>query len=59
MYNYSRLCQIWAAYVKGVMKNDYERLPDINAINFGLLTKNVSLALRKLIAVLIDNLLFM
>lgn len=59
MYNYSRLCQIWATYVKGVVKNDYKRLPDINAINFGLLTNNVSLALRKLIIVLINGLLFM
>lgn len=38
MYNYSRLCQIWTAYEKGVANNCYKPLPDINAVNFGLLT---------------------
>ncbi|KAL5240793.1 hypothetical protein ACI65C_008203 [Semiaphis heraclei] len=38
MYNYSRLCQVWKAYEKGVIENYYESLPDIGAINFGLLT---------------------
>lgn len=38
MYNYSRLCQVWKAYEKGVIENYYEPLPDIGSINFGLLT---------------------
>jgi len=42
MYNYSRLCQIWKAYEKGVIENYYEPLPDIGSINFGLLTSKVS-----------------
>ncbi|XP_026813268.1 DALR anticodon-binding domain-containing protein 3 [Rhopalosiphum maidis] len=40
MYNYSRLCQIWEAYEKGVIENFYESLPDICSVNFGLLTSN-------------------
>jgi len=42
MYNYSRLCQVWKAYEKGVIENYYESLPDIGAVNFGLLTSKVS-----------------
>ncbi|CAI6366367.1 unnamed protein product [Macrosiphum euphorbiae] len=38
MYNYSRLCQVWKAYEKGVIENYYEPLPDIGSVNFGLLT---------------------
>lgn len=42
MYNYSRLCQIWAAYEKGVNENFYETIPtDMDTINFGLLTSEV------------------
>ncbi|XP_060837255.1 DALR anticodon-binding domain-containing protein 3 [Rhopalosiphum padi] len=40
MYNYSRLCQVWEAYEKGVIENFYESLPDICSVNFGLLTSN-------------------
>jgi len=43
MYNYSRLCQIWAAYEKGVIENFYETITaDIDAVNFGLLTSEVN-----------------
>lgn len=42
MYNYSRLCQIWIAYEKRISENYYKSLPDIEAINFGLLTSEVS-----------------
>jgi len=42
MYNYSRLCQVWKAYEKGVIENHYESLPDIGAVNFELLTSKVS-----------------
>lgn len=42
MYNYSRLYQVWKAYEKGVIKNHYKSLPDIDTINFGLLTSEVS-----------------
>jgi len=42
MYNYSRLCQVWKAYEKGVIENYYEPLPDIGSVNFGLLTSKVS-----------------
>lgn len=42
MYNYSRLYQIWTAYEKGVAKNYYKSLPDIEAIDFGLLTSDVN-----------------
>lgn len=42
MYNYSRLSQIWIAYEKGISENYYKSLPDIEAINFGLLTSEVS-----------------
>lgn len=38
MYNYSRLCQVWKSYEKSVVANYYESLPDIDAVNFGLLT---------------------
>jgi len=41
MYNYSRLCQIWAAYEKSIVENYYSCLPDIGAIDFGLLTSKV------------------
>lgn len=44
MYNYSRLYQVWTAYEKGVIKNHYKSLPDIDSINFGLLTSEVSIA---------------
>lgn len=43
MYNYSRLCQIWIAYEKGVSENYYKSLPDVDSINFGLLTSEVNL----------------
>lgn len=42
MYNYSRLCQIWTAYEKGVVKNIYTTLPDTDTINFALLNSEVS-----------------
>ena len=42
MYNYSRLCQVWKSYEKSVVANYYESLPDIDAVNFGLLTSKVS-----------------
>lgn len=42
MYNYSRLCQIWNTYEKFVSENYYESLPDINTINFELLSSEVS-----------------
>lgn len=45
MYNYSRLCQVWKSYEKGVIENYYETLPDIDAVNFGLLTSKVSMAI--------------
>jgi len=45
MYNYSRLCQVWEAYEKGVIENFYESLPDICSVNFGLLTSNVSFSI--------------
>lgn len=42
MYNYSRLCQVWTAYEKGIAKNIYTTLPDIDTINFALLNSEVS-----------------
>lgn len=41
MYNYSRLCQVWTAFEKGVSENYYESLPDPNTINFKLLSSEV------------------
>ncbi|XP_025197575.1 DALR anticodon-binding domain-containing protein 3-like [Melanaphis sacchari] len=40
MYNYSRLCQIWKAYQQDVIGNYHDYLPDIDSVNFGLLTSN-------------------
>lgn len=42
MYNYSRLCQVWTAFEKGVSENYYKSLPDTNTIHFELLTNEVS-----------------
>lgn len=47
MYNYSRLCQVWASYEKRVVKNYYKSLPDVDSINFGLLASEVSLIILK------------
>lgn len=47
MYNYSRLCQVWTAFEKGVSENYYEPLPDINTIQFQLLSNEVSSAVLK------------
>lgn len=45
MYNYSRLCQIWKAYEKGIIENYYKPLPDVDSINFGLLSSEVNLVI--------------
>ncbi|XP_050420758.1 DALR anticodon-binding domain-containing protein 3 [Adelges cooleyi] len=40
MYNYSRLCQIWTAYEKGVADEYYDSLAAPSTIDFGVLRSN-------------------